>query len=358
MSNWRANLAQITEFDEVIDVRTPAEYAEDHLPGAINCPVLSDAERVQVGTLYKQVSPFAAKKVGAALVARNIAQHLEQHFLDKPREWKPLLYCWRGGQRSGAMTHVLRQVGWQATQLEGGYKIYRHHVVESLAELPRHLRFRVVTGATGSGKSRLLEALAREGAQVLHLEELAAHKGSVLGGLPDAPQPRQRCFESRLLVCLHALDATRPVYVEAESRKIGVLQLPNALLDAMRAGDCLRVEATLAARIDFLLRDYAYFLAEPTHLKERLARLKELQGNATIARWHALIDAGDWPALVSELLRHHYDPQYLRSQDQNYARHALASRYDTDDLSPTGVQHLARRILAEESFALMADAAA
>ncbi len=357
MSNWRANLAQITQFDEVIDVRTPAEYAQDHLPGAINCPVLSDEERVQVGTLYKQVSPFAAKKVGAALVARHIAEHLEQHFLDKPRDWKPLLYCWRGGQRSGAMTHVLRQVGWQAAQLESGYKSYRHHVVETLTELPHRFHFRVVTGATGSGKSRLLETLTALGAQVLHLEELAAHKGSVLGDLPEAPQPGQRCFESQLLACLQALDAARPVYVEAESRKIGVLQVPDALLVAMRAGASLRIEASRAARTEFLIRDYAYFLAEPVRLKEKLARLKELQGKETLARWEALIDAGQWETLVDELLARHYDPQYQRSQNHHYTPPTEAARYATEDLSPAGIGQLAQRILADETQAIKASSA-
>ncbi len=342
----------------MIDVRTPAEYAEDHVPGAINCPVLSNEERVRIGTLYKQVSAFAARKAGAALVARRIAEHLEQHFADKPRDWKPLIYCWRGGQRSGAMTLVLQQVGWQAAQLAGGYKVYRQHVLETLAELPRRFRFRVVTGPTGSGKSRLLEALAAAGAQVLHLEELAAHKGSVLGNLPDAPQPTQRGFESHLLASLQVLDATRPVYVEAESRKIGVLQVPDALLETMRTADCLCIEASLQARVEFLIRDYAYFLTEPAHLQERLARLTELHGKETIARWHALIDAAAWSALVGELLERHYDPQYQRSQGRNYPNYAAAVLYATDDLTPAAVQQLAQRILVEEATTIKANAAA
>ena len=132
-----AKLAQITEFDEVIDVRSPAEYAEDHLPNAINCPVLDDEQRARIGTLYKQESPFAAKKIGAVLVARNIATHIERLFLDKPRDWHPLIYCWRGGQRSGAFTHILRQTGWDARRLEGGYKTWRKHVASQLTTLPQ-----------------------------------------------------------------------------------------------------------------------------------------------------------------------------------------------------------------------------
>ena len=360
-----ANVTQVGEFDEIIDVRSPAEFAEDHIPGAVNCPVLSNEERARVGTIYKQESPFAAKKLGAALVARHIAEHIEARFLYRPREWKPLIYCWRGGKRSGAMTHVLRQIGWHACALEGGYKSWRRHVVAELAELPRRFTFRVVTGATGSGKSRLLEALAAQGAQVLDLEALAAHKGSVLGGLPDEAQPSQKMFESRLLAVLRGLTfgsgitpASRalastetpkrfaePVFVEAESRRIGALQVPDALLESMRASPCLRIEATDAARVAFLIGDYDYFLADPASLKEKLDCLRELQSGETLSRWNDLIDASDWPALVAELLAQHYDPLYKRSQGKNYVRFSDAPRFATDDLSPAGLEKLAREIL-------------
>lgn len=341
-----ANVTQAGEFDEIIDVRSPAEFAEDHMPGAVNCPVLSNEERTRVGTIYKQESPFAAKKLGAALVARHIAEHIESRFLDKPRDWKPLVYCWRGGKRSGAMTHVLRQIGWHACALEGGYRSWRRHVVAELAELPRRFSFRVVTGATGSGKSRLLEALAAQGAQVLDLEALAAHKGSVLGGLPDEAQPSQKMFESRLLAVLQGLTFERPVFVEAESRKIGRLQVPDALLETMRASPCLRIEATDAARVRFLIGDYDYFLADPATLKEKLDCLRELQSGETLARWKALVDAREWPALVGELLEKHYDPLYRRSQGKNYVHFPEAPRFATDDLSPAGLEKLAREILA------------
>jgi tRNA 2-selenouridine synthase len=346
MKTGVATVAQIGEFDEIIDVRSPAEYEEDHVPGAVSRPVLDNEERARVGTIYKQESPFAAKKIGAAIVARHIAEHLERSFLDRPRAWKPLIYCWRGGKRSGAMTHVLRQIGWHACQLDGGYKSYRRFVVAELAELPRRFAYRVVTGATGSGKSRLLEALAAQGAQVLDLENLAAHKGSVLGELPDAPQPSQKMFESRLLAALRRFDAERPVYVEAESRKIGVLQVPEALLETMRAGPCLCIEATNEARVSFLIGDYDYFLSDPGRLKEKLEFLQGLQSAETLARWQALVDARNWPVLVGELLEKHYDPLYKRSQGKNYAHFPHAPHYATDDLSPAGLERLARRILA------------
>ncbi|HEX8986530.1 MAG TPA: tRNA 2-selenouridine(34) synthase MnmH [Rhodocyclaceae bacterium] len=341
-----ATVAQLAEFDDVIDARSPAEYADDHLPRALSCPVLSDEERARVGTLYKQVSPFEARKIGAVLVARNVAAHIEAHFLDKAKDWRPLVYCWRGGQRSGAFTHILREVGWNAFRLEGGYKVWRRFVLDELQVLPGRLRFRVVAGATGSAKSRVLEALAAQGAQVLHLEALAAHKGSVLGELPDEPQPSQKAFESRLRAALASFDPQRPVFTEAESRRIGSVYLPDAMLAAIRAGSCVRIEATQQARVDFLLGDYAYFLADPARLAAKLRLLREQQGNDTVERWLAMASSGDFRSLVGELLERHYDPLYAKSSAKNYAGYESAGAYATDDLSVVGIEDLARRILA------------
>jgi len=341
-----ATVAQMAGFDEVIDVRSPAEYAEDHIPGAINCPALEDAERAHIGTLYKQVSPFAAKRAGAVLILRHIASHIEHRFLDRAREWRPLVYCWRGGKRSGGFTHVLRQIGWDACALEGGYKAYRRFVASELESLPRHFRYRVVCGATGSGKSRVLQALGSLGAQVLDLEEIAAHKGSVLGDLPQALQPTQKMFESRLLAVMRELDPARPVFVEAESRRIGALQVPAGLIEPMRGSPCVRVEATPAARVRFLLSDYDYYLTDPERLKNRIDCLRGLQSGEMLERWKTLIDGGQWALLVEELLAHHYDPLYYRSQGKNYIHYPEAPGLATDDLTPAGVTRLAQQILA------------
>lgn len=339
-----ATLSQVATFDAILDARSPAEYTDDHIPGAISCPVLSNEERIRVGTLYKQVSPFEAKKLGATLVARNIAAHIEANFLDQPRDWRPLVYCWRGGQRSGAFTHILREIGWDAHRLEGGYKTWRRHVIDTLATLPQQFSYRVISGPTGSAKSRILEALGRQGAQVLHLEELAAHKGSVLGNLPDAPQPSQRMFETQLLHAIVNCDPSQPVFVEAESRRIGTLQVPDALIFAMRAAPCLRIDACRHARADFLLRDYDYFLSRPRWLIEQLRHLHGLQSGETLARWNALIEAGDFRALVGELLEKHYDPLYERSQDKNY-RYSDAPVFAADNLDTASIEEVAGRIL-------------
>lgn len=310
----------LTAFDAVIDARSPAEYAEDHLPRAISLPVLDNEERARVGTLYKQVSTFASRKLGAALVAKNIARHLESALADRPRDWRPLVYCWRGGKRSGAFVHVLREVGWDAQALAGGYKSYRRFVVGELTALPRAYSFRVIHGATGSGKSRLLRALAQAGAQVLDLEELAAHRGSVLGDLPDRPQPAQKMFDSRLLAALTALEPGRTVYVEGESKKIGQLQVPDALIECMRAAPCVLLQASAATRVALLMDEYRHFFGDPATLGTQLDCLVQLHGRARVGEWKALAARGAWEELVARLLEEHYDPAYGRSAQRNFAQ--------------------------------------
>jgi tRNA 2-selenouridine synthase len=342
-----ATIAQIDLFDEVIDVRSPAEYAEDHVPGAHNYPVLYDAERAEIGTMYKQVSPFASKRRGAALVARNIARHLEESFAAKERTWRPLVYCWRGGKRSEAMVHVLRQVGWQAAQLEGGYKAYRREVVASLETLSGVFRYVVLCGETGSAKSRLLEALAAAGAQALDLEGLARHRGSVLGQLPGEPQPAQKMFETRVWDALRRFDANRPVFVEAESKKIGQVQVPEGLIQRMRASECVRIEAPAPERVRFLLAEYEHFLADPAALKAQLDCLAGLYGNDTVGRWKALVDRGAWEELVGDLLANHYDPAYRRSTQKNFPRLADARVLNVASLAPDAIRRSAATLIAE-----------
>lgn len=335
-------------FDAILDTRSPAEFAEDHLPGAQNVPVLSNEERARVGTDYKQRSPFEAKKLGAALVARNIARHIEQSFMDKPRGWRPLVYCWRGGKRSGAMAHILREIGWEAKTLEGGYRAYRRYVVERLATLPASFDFRVVHGVTGSGKSRLLQSLRAAGAQVLDLEDLAAHRGSVLGHLPERPQPSQKLFESRLLAELEKLDASKPVYVEGESRKIGQLQVPEALITRMRASECVLLETAREARVALLLDEYRHFFADLPALNLQLDCLVALHGRERIGEWKAMAAKGEWPALVARLLEEHYDPAYRRSAPNNFPKLAQARRVAVASPEPAAFDAAARAILAAE----------
>ncbi|MBU1426664.1 MAG: tRNA 2-selenouridine(34) synthase MnmH [Gammaproteobacteria bacterium] len=339
MQNPRvATVSQLSDFDEIVDVRSPAEYAEDHIPGAISAPVLDDEQRAEVGTLYTQVSPFAAKKHGAVLIARNIAHHLDNLFSDKPKQWKVLVYCWRGGQRSGAMAHILAQVGWSVGRLDGGYKSYRSRVLADIERIPDTLDFRVVCGPTGSGKSRLLRVLHEQGAQVLDLEALAQHRGSLLGNLPDEVQPAQKMFDSRLWDVLRHFDPRRPVFVEAESKKIGLINTPEALLNKMRASECLTIEAPVAARVQLLMEDYRHFLSDPALLVERLTPLLPLHGRQVLDHWQQLAEQGQWAVLVEKLLVQHYDPAYLRSTAHNFTRLPGAKVLQLDSLDDAALQ--------------------
>jgi tRNA 2-selenouridine synthase len=337
-------LADLRAFDTIIDVRSPAEFAEDHVPGAVNFPVLSDAERAHVGTLHKQSSAFDAKKVGAALVARNIAHHLETALKDRPRDWKPLIYCWRGGSRSGAMAHILRSVGWPAVQMEHGYKAWRGQVIHDLETLPTAFTYRVVCGRTGSGKSRLLDALAAEGRQVLDLERLAAHKGSVLGDLPAEPQPSQKLFDSRLWTALSGFEPARIVYIEAESKKVGVLRVPEKLMTLMRASDCVEVATPHPLRVKLLREEYAHLITDKKLLFSKLDCLTDLHSSVRIDVWKSLANDGLWDLFVENMLVHHYDPAYGRSMFRNYTGVNRAKALEVTDISEAGFRRVAQQL--------------
>ncbi|MDP3134952.1 MAG: tRNA 2-selenouridine(34) synthase MnmH [Burkholderiaceae bacterium] len=336
-------------FDAIIDARSPAEYAIDHIPGAMNCPVLDNEERRIVGTLYKEQGAFEARRVGGAMVAANLARHLRERFADKPASWKPMVYCWRGGLRSGSMTTWLRLVGWDAQQLAGGYKSWRRHVIELINKVSPTLDLTVVCGATGSAKTRLLQVLAQQGEQVLDLEALACHKGSLLGELPHQPQPSQTAFETRLAQQMEQLDPRRPVYVEGESRRIGVLNMPMLLVDRMRcSAGVVEIAASFDARLEYLLRDYAYLGDRPDWLAGQLGMLKDLHGKDTVQAWQAMAQAGDLRSLFAELATRHYDPAYARSQRAHFLRWSERKVLATEDLSVEALQRLARELISAQ----------
>lgn len=318
-------LVGLGRFDAVLDARSEGEFALDHMPGAANWFVLSNAERADVGTTYKQVDPFEARKRGAALVAANIARHIEREAMDKPRSWRPLVYCWRGGQRSGTLAWFLSEIGFSVSVVQGGYKALRTALVADTATRVAELQFNVVCGKTGSGKTRLLQALHAEGAQVIDLEDLAAHRGSVLGLLPDRPQPGQKAFDTAVWNALRQFNPARPVWVEAESAKVGSLRVPEPLMAAMRErGMCWRVDLADAERVALLLEDYAHFVQQPDLFAQQVASLVPLRGHERVARWQALAHGGDCATAFAELMAEHYDPLYARSTDRHYTGFATA----------------------------------
>ena len=312
-------LQRLEAFSAIVDARSESEYALDHLPGAVNWPSLNDAERTSVGTEYKQVSPFAAKKRGAALVARNVAAHIDRHVLELPREWSPLVYCWRGGQRSNALGLVLSQIGFRVHILEGGYQAFRRALVAALDTLPATLSFVVVCGTTGSGKSLLLRALAERGEQVLDLEALANHRGSVLGLVPGEVQPSQKAFDTAVWDALRKLDPARPVFVESESAKVGDLRVPPTLTEWMRASPCVWLDLSMDARVALLMREYAFFVRDVAAFCDRLEALRVLRGHETVNAWQESARNGRIESVVRDLLASHYDPIYLQSMGRNFA---------------------------------------
>ncbi|RYH04061.1 tRNA 2-selenouridine(34) synthase MnmH [Salipiger sp. IMCC34102] len=301
-------------FDTLIDVRSPSEFAEDHVPGAINLPALSDAQRAEVGTIYKQVSPFRARKLGAAMVARNVADHVDGPLNGYDGGWRPLVYCWRGGQRSGSVATILSQIGWRADTIQGGYQSYRRLVHAMLYDTPLPHRLILLDGYTGTAKTALLPLLAERGVQVIDLEGLAAHRGSLLGGVAGG-QPAQKGFESALAQALQSVDPDRLTVLEAESSKIGRIVLPQQLWTRMTTAPRIEVTAPLAARAAFLTQAYADVIADPAALRARLQPLRNLRGHATVDRWEGLLTGGAFTDLAASLMQDHYDAAYARSRD-------------------------------------------
>ncbi|MCP4208559.1 MAG: tRNA 2-selenouridine(34) synthase MnmH [Shimia sp.] len=331
-------------FDQIIDVRSPAEFALDHVPGAINLPAMSNDERARVGTIYVQEDPFKARKIGAAIVARNVAAHLEGPLSEKEGSYKPLVYCWRGGQRSGSVAIILKQIGWRADTIEGGYQAYRRLVSKALYEGTMPCPVVVIDGGTGTAKTRLLAHLAEQGAQTLDLEAMAEHRGSLFGPMGDT-QPSQKAFESRLAMGLAKLQPNRPVYVEAESSKIGRLIIPPVLWQAMISAPNLRLTAPLKARIDHLISAYPDMRADSTKLHTVLEMLIRYHGHEKVAQWKDLATANDYAALTRALIETHYDPRYARIS-KTYAPDA--EEILLPDLSDETLASCAARLIMSE----------
>ncbi|YCM45486.1 tRNA 2-selenouridine(34) synthase MnmH [Verrucomicrobiaceae bacterium 227] len=311
------------DFETIIDVRTPLEYAEDHVPGAINLPVLSDQERHDVG-LLNSISPFEARRLGATLITKNIHRHLSTTLADHPATFAPLIYCWRGNLRSNSMAVIFRAIGWRSRVIQGGYKAWRKWLMSDLENTigPDKPKLVVLGGFTGCGKTRLLKVLEKQGAQILDLEGLANHRGSILGNEPDSPQPGQKAFESQLWKSFRDFDPSRPVFTEAESNRIGRLQCPPSLWRRLGQGRVVLVDLPLKERATLLAEDYQHFIQNPQSLKDTLDGLRRLRGHDQVNRWHQQIDSGDWPSFLESILVDHYDLAYRLpgSEDSVYPK--------------------------------------
>jgi len=339
----RADKIALAVFPDIIDVRSPSEFAADHLPGAINLPVLDDVERAQVGTIYVQQSRLEARKLGAALVARNIASHLLGGLNSKTSAYEPLIYCWRGGQRSAAMATVLDQIGWRPTLLSGGYRTYRRAVSGALKTIGDSIQIVLLGGHTGTAKTAMLAEVKALGIQTLDLEGLAGHRGSILGEFVGKVQPLQKMFESRLAHELGNLDLSRPVLVEAESSKIGQLNVPEPLWRAMCTAPMIEMYCSTAERAQYLVNTYRDLTDDPVRLMDVLGRIPERYGRKTLDLWLSLAESGDYQSLALQLMETHYDPAYNR-WDRNHP-HARLAKIGLDNLSNASLTTAAGEIL-------------
>ena len=337
--NW-----QPEQYDMVIDVRSPSEFADDHIEGSVNLPALSDEERAVVGTLYKQTSAFAARRTGASIMSRNIAHHLETILQDKPAGFRPLIYCWRGGQRSRAFGIVLSEIGWSTYLLEGGYKAYRRDVLDKIKSLPEQLQLIIISGRTGSGKTELLKTLHQKQQQILDLEDLAVHRGSLLGQIPGQPQPRQRLFESRLTRKLLQFDSGKPVFVESESSRIGNLQIPAPLWRVMKKAPLVALDVPVSARAAYLVSVYERLTTDSSDLSILIDGMVRRHGFKITNSWRDLMKQKNWQGLAQSLLTTHYDPAY----DQSVSRHGRDEwlRLSLNDCSETQRERTVHQILS------------
>ena len=334
----------LTEYDDIIDVRSTSEFTEDHLPGSINLPVLSNSERDEVGTIYKQINPFEARRRGAALVSRNISKHLEEYFFDKGMDYSPLIYCWRGGERSRSIATVLESVGWKPTLLEGGYQAYRKHIVESFDKiLENNFHFKIIAGLTGSGKTKLLKHLKKQDMQTIDLEGLAKHRGSALGQEMNIEQPSQKMFERILYEELLKFSTDRPIFLESESSRIGNLQIPSNFWTIMKKSPVLELDVAINYRANFLLSEYAHFTENNELLKAKLEKIKHLKTEPVFNSWISMIEKNDHSGFVESILKNHYDAAYLSSRRKTY-RSQPDHTFSISEINDVSLSELAKKI--------------
>lgn len=308
-----------------LDVRSPLEFAVDHIPGAVNVPILDDAQRAIVGTLYRQEGPAAAWERARAEVSPRLEEILAE-IQERARGRSLVVYCWRGGARSQVVLEFLDHRGIPAWRLGDGYKGYRRYVRETL-ETMDYPPFATLYGLTGCGKTRILEILEEQGAGVLHLERAANHRGSVFGGVGRGDQPSQKAFESTILASLRAVPAGTRVFIEGESRRIGRLFIPEPLFGHLRAAPRILVYDTLENRTGRILREYLD-PAGQGELRGALRHLTRRLGKTRVEGYLGLLEGGQTRELVRSLLAEYYDPLYRHPDQAAGGYHACVDAAD------------------------------
>ncbi len=296
-----------------VDVRTPLEFAEDHIPGAVNVPLLSNEERVEIGILHKQSGPQAARKRGLELTSPRFPQivaEIELHACGRPI----LVYCWRGGLRSRTVATILDLTGYEAVQLFGGYKSYRNHVVSYFDNFIPSGPLVVIHGLTGVGKTSFLKCLYASKYTIVDLEGLACHRGSAFGALGLEQPPGQKRFESILWDALRKGPEGIPVIVEGESRRIGRLSLPGNMYEVMNRGIRVWCEASIETRVSRLIEEYGR-LEYKEGMSEALFRISRKLGSHKYSEISGFLDNWDMEPFMAELLNSYYDRVYYKTKD-------------------------------------------
>jgi tRNA 2-selenouridine synthase len=319
MSNMRINRVPfknniISHYSIIIDVRSPAEFKEDHVPNSINLPVLSNKERHQIGIKYTENS-FMAKKEGAVIISKNISKIIKK--INFSKQDKVLIYCWRGGLRSLSLYLVLKQIGYDVYLLDGGYKSFRKAVVNFLEKDALKYKFNQIIGITGVGKTLFLKELHKKNFQVIDFEGLAKHKGSILGSLPGVEQPSQKLFETMIYQKLFDFDLKKNVWVEAESIKVGKLSIPSLIWKKMPTGKNIKLNSSIDERVEYILKDYKYFTNNPELMTIALQVLRRIIPKEEYQKIELSLKMKEYRDFVKNLIIYHYDKAYKKTRAES-----------------------------------------
>ncbi|MEN8227170.1 MAG: tRNA 2-selenouridine(34) synthase MnmH [Bacteroidota bacterium] len=308
----------------VIDVRSPSEFKQGHIPEALSIPLFDDQERKVVGTAYKQVNKEAAMYAGLKFAGKKLVELAKEGEKRAGKNKTLLVHCWRGGMRSSSMAWLFETVGITCYLLEGGYKSYRRYVQE---ELTRPVRLNVIGGRTGSGKTEILHHLRIAGEQIIDLEGLAHHKGSAFGALGESPQPTTEQFENNLCEELFLLDRSRDVWIEDESRNVGRCVIPGEFYAGMRKSEMVFLDIPREKRALHLVKHYAMF--DHDALKASVLRIRKKLGGDRTKEALASIDREDYYSTAMVTL-HYYDKAYMHSLDTNHDKYHVIASEDVD----------------------------
>ncbi len=328
---------ELSETLTAIDVRSPVEYEQDHIPGSINIPLFSDDERAEIGTAYTLQGPEAAIKIGERYARPKILSYLER-VKRYALEGRVLVLCARGGMRSERFSELLAEHGFRPYRLKGGYKGYRRYVQSSFEE---KLSLVVLGGRTGCGKTEILKELASQGEQILDLEDLANHRGSAFGSVGLGAQPSTRYFENSLFHEIRRLDKNRPVWVEDESINIGKVVLPACFYDQLQATELVLIDMDKKRRIERLCADYGHAGKEP--LIEALGKIKKRVGLENFRKALTAIEEDNLPVAVS-LVLDYYDKCYDYYQESRNRRLRSSLMIEDRDMS-TAARRIRERII-------------